>query len=460
MRSSSLGWRLIRRIVLVHFVLAAVMTAIVLGVISASGLIVDENAAAQIEAIEDAIHIDDQGRLTLEETKEVHALHEQTDLWFVVKDSQGRTLSHGNPPPEYPLLEARIQDLSFAHRISYWTEPGRRFASARLLAIDVGGQPAALMIGVGQKLTLWQILGGALVVFVLYGLPLTLVTAAVAAPLIVLVVRRTLAPLDMVMKEAGRIDINAPGVRLSEGHAPKEVAPLIAAVNRALGRLEDGYRTQARFMTDAAHELRTPVAILQTRIESLSPGGDRDALSRDVARLALLCEQLLDLQRINSTTGDRTAVDLGQLARQCAADLAPLAIAAKREIGLEVIGANVVLGDGPALTRALSNLVMNALQHGAGRISLIVRECAVTVADEGPGIALEQRHKVFEPFRRLKPLSTGSGLGLALVKEIAALHGGRVEIGERPGGGAAITFFLSPQTAPPANRDATVRPPA
>ena len=156
-----------------------------------------------------------------------------------------------------------------------------------------------------------------------------------AAPLIVLAVRRTLAPLEVVLDEASRIDVRSPGVRLSEGRLPREIAPLIAAVNSALDRLEEGYASQARFMTDAAHELRTPVAILQTRIESLSAGMDRTALTQDVTRLALLCEQLLDLQRINQGVGQRTAVDLGQLARQCAADLAPLAISANREIGLE-----------------------------------------------------------------------------------------------------------------------------
>ena len=195
-------------------------------------------------------------------------------------------------------------------------------------------------------------------------------------------------------------------------------------------------------MTDAAHELRTPVAILQTRIESLSAGMDRTALTQDVTRLALLCEQLLDLQRINQGVGQRTAVDLGQLARQCAADLAPLAISANREIGLELIGSSVVAGDGPALGRALSNLIMNALQHGDGPITVTVKAGTMSVADEGQGIRPEARRKVFEPFHRLKPRSTGSGLGLALVKEIAQLHGGTVSIGEGPRGGADVSIHL------------------
>lgn len=442
MKSSSLGWRLIRRVVLVHVVLAALMTGVVLLGLTMTGLVVDEVASENIIAIEDAIHIDEQGRLALRHTRAVRAMEANEDFWFVVKDARGRELRHGHLPSDYPGLEARIGELGFAHRISYWTDRDSRFPSARVLTTEVEGQPAALLVGVGQRLTIWQGLRASLVVFAVYGLPLTILMALVAAPLIVLVVRRTLAPLDHVMQEAGRIDVRSPGVRLPEGRLPKEIAPLISAVNRALDRLEEGYSSQARFMVDAAHELRTPVAILQTRIESLPAGPDRSALTRDVTRLALLCEQLLDLQRINRGVDERSAVDLGHLARQCVADLAPLAIAADRKMELQVIGTSVALGDGPALSRALSNLIMNALQHGKGRITVTVRGGVLTVTDQGRGIAPEARRKVFEPFHRLRPRSTGSGLGLALVQEIAQLHGGSVSISEEPQGGAAVSIIL------------------
>lgn len=244
-----------------------------------------------------------------------------------------------------------------------------------------------------------------------------------------------LTPLDTEakMEVAGRLFRNCLGSRVSQ-------VRMGFSYYYQLG--EVGVVEMERVMTDAAHELRTPVAILQTRIESLSAGMDRTALTQDVTRLALLCEQLLDLQRINQGVGQRTAVDLGQLARQCAADLAPLAISANREIGLELIGSSVVAGDGPALGRALSNLIMNALQHGDGPITVTVKGGTMSVADEGQGIRPEARRKVFEPFHRLKPRSTGSGLGLALVKEIAQLHGGTVSIGEGPRGGADVSIHL------------------
>lgn len=442
MKSSSLGWRLIRRVVLVHVVLAALMTAVLLLGLTLTGVIVDEVATDNIVTIEKAVHVNGEGRLALHDTRAVREMESNEQFWFVVRDDQGRELRHGHLPPEYPGLVERVGELEFAHRISYWADPNSRFPSARILKTEVEGRPAILLVGVGQKLTVWQSLRASAVIFALYGLPLTILLALVAAPLIVFVVRRTLAPLEHVMREAGRIDVRSPGVRLPEGHAPKEIAPLISAVNRALDRLEEGYKTQARFMTDAAHELRTPVAILQTRIESLPAGADRNALGRDVARLALLCEQLLDLQRVNTGVEGPVAVDLGQLARQSAADLAPLAIASDREIALDVVGSSVVLGDGPALSRALSNLIMNALQHGAGRITINVKEGRITVEDEGAGIAPGERRRIFEPFRRLKPQSTGAGLGLALVREIATLHGGEVSVSDGRGGGAAVTISL------------------
>lgn len=448
MKPSSLGWRLIRRVVLVHVVLAALMTAAILMGLSLSGVIVDEVASENIVAIEEAVHVTDDGKLALRQTGAVRSMEASDQFWFVIRDDQGLELRHGRLPPEYPGLVARIGELRFAHRISYWADPDSRFPSARILKTEIEGRPAVLMVGVGQRLTVWQSLRASAVIFALYGLPLTILMALVAAPLIVFVVRRTLAPLDDVMREAGRIDVRSPGVRLPEGQLPKEIAPLISAVNRALDRLEEGYASQARFMADAAHELRTPVAILQTRIESLPEGADRNVLTRDITRLGLLCEQLMDLQRINREIGERAAVDLGQMARQCAADLAPLAIAAGRAIGLDVIGSSVIVGDGPALNRALSNLIMNALQHGAGQITVTVRDRVITVSDEGQGIAPRLRRKVFEPFHRLKPRSTGSGLGLALVQEIVLLHGGAVSVGESPTGGAAVSINLSSPAKP------------
>ncbi|WP_312084071.1 hypothetical protein, partial [Brevundimonas sp.] len=111
MKSSSLGWRLIRRVVLIHVVLAALMTAVVLTGLAISGIVVDEASAEQIVAIEKAIHVDANGRLALRETRAVAAMKATRDFWFVLRDADGRELRHGVLPAEYPALEARIGEL-------------------------------------------------------------------------------------------------------------------------------------------------------------------------------------------------------------------------------------------------------------------------------------------------------------------------------------------------------------
>src|SRR5215475_11479199 len=191
-------------------------------------------------------------------------------------------------------------------------------------------------------------------------------------------------------------------------HIPLEVAPLVTAVNEALARLDEGYSRHKRFVADAAHELRTPIAILNTRLEALPSGPDRTRLIEDIARLATLAEQLLDIQRLDRCEHPLAPVDLVTVAQGVAADLAPLAIAAGYELSLDSAAPCVeTLGDRAALERALTNLVQNAIQHGPrrGTISIdIGRPATIEVTDDGAGIPMDQRELIFEPFYRLAPL--------------------------------------------------------
>ncbi|MGO7427093.1 sensor histidine kinase, partial [Rhizobium ruizarguesonis] len=160
--------------------------------------------------------------------------------------------------------------------------------------------------------------------------------ALIATPL---VVRRSLVGIDQAALQADTIDIDQRGGRLSEHDIPEEIAPLVHAVNRALGRLDEGYERQERFLTDAAHELRTPIAILNTRIGSLPHSSIKTDLLEDAARLAVLTEQMLDLQRLKQGKVQFTKVDLGQLARKVIIEMAPLAFAAGYTVQLDVEGA-------------------------------------------------------------------------------------------------------------------------
>ncbi|MDA4635875.1 ATP-binding protein, partial [Escherichia coli] len=234
--------------------------------------------------------------------------------------------------------------------------------------------------------------------------PLILVMALATLVVTPFVVRRAHRGLGHVANQAEKINIDERGTRLPLDDVPQEVTPLVTAVNSALGRLDEGYERHKRFLLDAAHELRTPIAILQTRLESLPASPANGRLLEDVARLGILAEQLLDLQRLSQNGMQFAAVDLVAVGRRVAADLAPLAIAAGYAMSFEPEIARVaVRGDQAALERAMINLVQNAIQHGGRKGTITIRvkpDAAVVVEDEGAGVPPDQRSAIFEPFRR------------------------------------------------------------
>jgi signal transduction histidine kinase len=260
------------------------------------------------------------------------------------------------------------------------------------------------------------------------------------------VVRRTLSGLHAIVARAGQIDAEQRGVRLPLAEVPAEVATLVGAFNDALQRLDDGHARQERFLADAAHELRTPIAILQTRIENLAEGAERTRLLADAARLSVLAGQLLDLQRMKAQGTGRQRIDLVAMAREVVAEMAPLALAAGYEVSFEPLAARVEIeGDRDAIARALANLVRNAIEHAGGMGAVTVRVMPpgdIEVIDDGPGIPAALREQIFKPFHRGHATGPGAGLGLSLVQEIARLHGGEVTVHDAPGGGALFRLRL------------------
>ncbi len=250
--------------------------------------------------------------------------------------------------------------------------------------------------------------------------------------------------LKSAAEQAKRIDINARGTRLPTVDVPEEVRALVDAVNEGLERLDKSFEQRERFLADAAHELRTPITILQTRLETSEPFPKQARLLMDVARLSSLADQLLDLQRLDLGVSAFAPVDLVALAASVVADMAPMAIKAGYEISLNAPDNPVTItGDEPSLTRALANVVQNAIIHGSqrGNIEVTVGTNGdISVVDDGPGVAPEERDKIFEPFYRLKPQATGAGLGLNLVASIVQHHNGKVAVTASPSGGACFVM--------------------
>ncbi|SIS67820.1 sensor histidine kinase [Insolitispirillum peregrinum] len=266
----------------------------------------------------------------------------------------------------------------------------------------------------------------------------------------ILTIRGTLKPLRDISQQAERIGPTAPGVRLCATAVPHEVQPLVQAVNDALDRLEEGYRVQRDFTADAAHELRTPLAVLIAHIDTLPDRQTARELRRDLDGMAHLVEQLLRVARSEALViqPDEQA-DLAEVARGVAEYLALVAIRAGRLIEVEAPDQPVrVRGQADALFHAVRNLVENGLRHTPAGTAVVItveaRPPLIRVRDHGPGIPDERKELVFQRFWRADRQTPGSGLGLAIVRRTMEAHGGQVRVQDAPGGGAEFCLHFVP----------------
>jgi two-component system, OmpR family, sensor histidine kinase TctE len=275
-----------------------------------------------------------------------------------------------------------------------------------------------------------------------------LVPIGCAAVLVgVLTIRSGLRPLSSASVAATEIGPEQPTRRLPLAGMPREIQPLVAAVNSALDRLARGLDVQRRFTADAAHELRTPLSVLTARLDEL-PGSDFDAMRRDVDRMNRLVDQLLKMARLESLPLDVSQiVDLNDVVIEAISMLAPLAIRQGKElVRAEVAQPVLVHGNRAGLVTALVNLIENALAHAPAGSAIEIElstDGKVDVLDRGPGVPASEREAIFRRFHRGRARgSSGAGLGLAIVTEIAAAHGGSVSASSRPGGGAVFSFDI------------------
>ncbi|NKQ52454.1 HAMP domain-containing histidine kinase [Amycolatopsis sp. K13G38] len=298
--------------------------------------------------------------------------------------------------------------------------------------------------------------------------------AALVITALVLVggVRLALSPLDAMTRLARSIVSGGRGGRLAPSRTNTELGRAAVAFDAALDALEGAElaaraseeRTR-RFVADAAHELRTPIAGVQAAAEALVQHPDADnaeqlqlLLAREARRAGKLVSDLLELARLDAGTEiARVPVPLLPLARAQADRVALLA----PEITVEVSGVDAtVLGDADRLIQILSNVVDNAVQAmgGDGTLTVSVTPDGFTVSDTGPGVAVRDRERIFDRLVRLDDArdqrAGGSGLGLAIARGFARAHGGDLRCAEAPGGGAAFVICgLTPvQASSPSSR--------
>ncbi len=284
-----------------------------------------------------------------------------------------------------------------------------------------------------------------------------LLTFTFFALFIWLSVRKGLRPLTQVAEEISRRSpVALDPIPLID--LPAEVLPIVDRLNLLLEKLSSAMEAQKRFVADAAHELRTPLAAVGLQLRVLERSGDDAERAEASARLkdgidraARLVGQLLALARIEPEALPRfSTVALTELTGEIVAERARMAIEKGIDLGMTVSEALIVTGEEESLRAMIGNLVDNAVRYtpSGGTVDVAVRrgthEAIIEVLDTGPGISPEERGRVFDRFYRCMGAdSGGSGLGLAIVKSAVERHGGTITLGEGHGGkGLKVTVGL------------------
>lgn len=292
------------------------------------------------------------------------------------------------------------------------------------------------------------------------GVPATLLLVSAA---LWWLVGRALSPLQKASQRIECVGADQLEVRVAVDNPDDEVGRMVTVLNRMLDRLAGAVSELQRFTADAAHELRTPLAVLRAGLEvSLARersaeeyrGALRDALA-GTARLARLADDLLTLARLDTAATPRApeTVDLSEVLHELADAAAERAAERQQTVTVEAPAGLWVSGNSGDLYRLFSNLLDNALHHGfngtTGRILLSAQRSdgriRVGVADHGPGIAAADLGRVFERFSRgqsARAEASGAGLGLSIAREIVRTHGGQITAENREGGGCVITVTL------------------
>ncbi len=370
------------------------------------------------------------------------------------------------PPPQGASGEADLRDLA----IAVWDGQGRlllvdregaqlphRADAAGFVELAVAGDPWRVyylqsprgewLVAAGQSVhereeIVLNLLGSQLLPWLLV-LPLLLVAMAWA-------VRRAMAPVRALTTElqARSADDLQP---VPASHAPSELQPMLTAMNGLFARIESTLARERRFTADAAHELRTPLAVLRAQWDLLNAAPDEAArheaevrLGRGLDRMDRLVTQMLALSRLEASErlADPVPVDWASVIEQVFSDLLPLADRRRIELGVEGEAAAFTLhGDAGLLTVMLRNLLDNAVRYAPEGSSVVLRFAAsgLQVENAGPPLPAQTQAHLGERFRRPEgQAESGSGLGISIVQRIAALHGLVVRYGSRPDGQGVV----------------------
>ncbi|NEV02390.1 HAMP domain-containing histidine kinase [Bradyrhizobium sp. UFLA 03-164] len=394
-------------------------------------------------------------RLTVRPTARLEELKSQSpDLWYVVAygDVTSEFGRERRPPLPVSLPFVGPSGLSMLKSLD-------QNSSFCMVVMHTGHVPElVMMIGNAHvrpdQIAMWFILKNLLEIS-LYAAGYVLIVAIG----VFLAARFVARSIERVTKLALAIDPAAPQGSISLDRVPAELKPLATALNRAFDEIHAYIRTQRRFLGNAAHQLRTPLTLLRARVEDVDDPALRVELIHDVRRLTSLVSAMLDLARLQNGTLEKRPIDLATVTRDVLADFSPSALDAGIELSLEHSDepATMVQGVEAAIRSALANLVGNALIHarGARCIRASLSRGRVSISDDGAGLSPGSECKLIEPFQTGGTTRNSAGLGLSIVQEIMASHGGDLVIASNRGQGTtACLRFPEAASAMPIQRAA------
>ncbi|MGY1978800.1 sensor histidine kinase [Nocardia gipuzkoensis] len=349
-----------------------------------------------------------------------------------------------NSPSSAATAEVEFRDI----RLTVEQEDGPHPYRVAALAVTVaGGQPATVYAGSSLE-TADSAVADARQAMLIGLTPLLAVVAAVTW----LVTRRALRPVEAIRRQLAEIMDGDLSRRVPEPGSRDEIARLASTTNATLAALEESAERQRRFIADAAHELRSPIASLRTQLEVAQAHPkllELDGLIVDTIRLEHLAADLLLLARLDAGEQPRPdRVDLAALVHEELEHRVGDRVAVQVAVPEQTVA---VTGSRTQLARVLGNLVDNAQRHAASTVHVAVERGAdgrvvLSVADDGPGVPHTDRDRIFQRFVRLDDARTrdegGAGLGLAIVRDVVERHGGTIRVTDGAPGGACFVVSL------------------
>lgn len=359
-------------------------------------------------------------------------------------DASGTVMATSDPSVTAPGTTLRpAVGQAVTTRVSQIGEETEPFVMVVEGIRDSDGQTYALLVAVPQDT---QIRTVDVSTLLLAGLSTVLALAVLL--LIDRILHSALRPVSRIRQQVAAISSAGSTDRVTVPPTDDEVAALAVTMNEMLDRLSRSDATTRRFVSDASHELRSPLATIRTTLETSTSREDAELLTAETVRLERLVDDLLTLARADDhgLRLRRDAIDLDDIVDSEARRLRALGADLVRG---DIVGARVS-GDGHRIGQILRNLTDNALRHTTGGIRLVMERRAgaavIHVDNEGEPVAAEQREAVFERFARLDDArdrgTGGSGLGLAIARTLAEAHGGRLAAGESPDGWCRFSLTL------------------